>query len=256
MNKVLLCNYSYCHIDKIEFFENNEELYDIDVEDDHSFLLEGGYVVHNSAGGSAKQGRNNRFQAILPLRGKVINVEKTSMSKALLNKEFQSLVSALNISPKPNGQVADIDDLRFHNIILLADADPDGAHITCLLITFFYKFMRTIIEHGHLKVAQPPLYRIKDNKKIIYIKDDEELDEFKKKNSNKNIDIQRFKGLGEMNPEQLAEAVLDPKHRILLQINVDDAAECTKTIEQLFSKDVEGRKKFLEKDLDLTIPTN
>jgi len=218
-----------------------------DPEECELFLVEG-----DSAGGSAKQGRNNRFQAILPLRGKVLNVEKTTMSKALLNKEFQSLVSALNVSPKPNGQVADIDDLRFHNIIIMADADPDGAHITCLLITFFYKFMRTIIEQGHLKVAQPPLYRIKDGKSIKYLKDDDELDEFKKQNLNKNFDIQRFKGLGEMNPEQLAEAVLDPKNRILLQVSVDDAIECSNVIEQLFGKDVEGRKKFLQNDLDLT----
>jgi DNA gyrase subunit B len=215
------------------------------------FLVEG-----DSAGGSAKQGRNNRFQAILPLRGKVLNVEKSTMSKALQNKEFQSLVSALKISPKPSGQVADIDDIRFQKVILLADADPDGAHITCLLIAFFYKFMRTLIEHGYLYVAQPPLYRIRSGKEIIYIANDEELDNYIEKNKSKKIDINRFKGLGEMNPEELAEAVLDPRVRSLIQISVEDAIECSDTIEQLFGKDVEGRKRFLYTDLDLTVPTN
>jgi len=222
-----------------------------DPEECELFLVEG-----DSAGGSAKQGRNNRYQAILPLRGKVLNVEKSSMSKALQNKEFQSLVSALNVSPKPSGQVADIGDLRFHNIILLADADPDGAHITCLLITFFYKFMRTVIEQGHLKVAQPPLYRVKDGKKVMYMHDDEELNTYLKAHKNKNPEINRFKGLGEMNPEQLAETVLNPETRSLLQITIEDAVEAKEVIEQLFGKDVEGRKKFLYKDLDLTTPTN
>lgn len=405
MVKLLLSNYSYCHIDKVEFFEDDEELYDIDVEDDHSFLLEGGYVVHNSAGGSAKQGRDNKFQAILPLRGKVLNVEKTTMSKALQNKEFQSLVSALNVSPSPSGQIADINDLRFHNVVIMChtgdtripllngttktikeladnnskdgfwvysvdetsgrakpgfaylprktgevtelieiefddgsktrctpdhkwirrngetvlakdlvsddslmsidpeikkitnynirvvsvkkitldkpepvynmtvagthnymlengvvsrncDADPDGAHIACLLIVFFFKFMRTLIERGHLLVAQPPLYRIKDGKKITYVANDEELDKYVKNNNEKNLEIQRFKGLGEMNPEQLAETVMQPKTRNLLRVTIEDATGCAKTLEQLFGKDVDGRKKFLQKDLDLTTITN
>lgn len=249
--KVLLVNYSYCHIDSIEFFEDDEELYDVDVEEDHSFLLEGGYVVHNSAGGSAKQGRNNRFQAILPLRGKVINVEKTTINKALENKEFRSLVSALNVTPQASGVVPDVDDLRFHNIILLADADPDGAHITCLLIAFFYKFMRTLIERGHIKVAQPPLYRVRKGKKTIYLHDDEELDDYRAKHKD-NLEIGRFKGLGEMNPDQLAETVLQPSTRTLLQVSIEDAEQAANTIENLFGKDVEGRKRFLSRDLNLT----
>ena len=212
------------------------------------FLVEG-----DSAGGSAKQGRNNRFQAILPLRGKVINVEKTTVNKAMENRELRALISALNVTPQANGVVPDADDLRFHNIVLLADADPDGAHITCLLITFFYKFMRTLIERGHIKVAQPPLYRVRRGKKTIYLHDDEELEEYKSKyKKDDNIEVGRFKGLGEMNPEQLAETVLNPATRSLVQISVDDAEQAAKTIDALFGKEVEGRKKFLFKDLNLT----
>jgi DNA gyrase subunit B len=250
--KVLLFNYSYCHIDNIEFYEDDEELYDIDVEEDHSFLLEGGYVVHNSAGGSAKQGRNNRFQAILPLRGKVINVEKTTINRAMENKELQALISALNVTPQANGVVPDVDDIRFKNVVIMCDADPDGAHISCLLIAFFYKFMRTLIERGHVKVAQPPLYKVRTGKKTIYIKNDEELEELRKKHKSENIEISRFKGLGEMNPDQLAETVLNPETRNLLQISIEDAARAAKTIDELFGKDAEGRKRFLSRDLNLT----
>jgi len=219
-----------------------------DPEECELFLVEG-----DSAGGSAKQGRNNRFQAILPLRGKVINVEKTTVNKAMENRELRSLISCLNVTPQANGVVPDIDDLRFHNIVLLADADPDGAHITCLLITFFYKFMRTLIERGHIKVAQPPLYRVRRGKKTLYLHDDEELETYKSKyKKDENIEVGRFKGLGEMNPEQLAETVLNPETRSLVQISVDDAEQAAKTIDALFGKEVEGRKKFLFKDLNLT----
>lgn len=218
-----------------------------DPADCELFLVEG-----DSAGGSAKQGRNNRFQAILPLRGKVLNVEKSTVNKAMENKEIRSLISALNVTPQANGVVPDADDLRFHNVVLLADADPDGAHITCLLITFFYKFMRTLIERGHLKVAQPPLYRIRKGKKTYYIHDDEELENFMKKYKNDDkLDISRFKGLGEMNPDQLAETVLNPATRSLVQVSVEDAEQAAKTIENLFGKDVDGRKKFLFKELNL-----
>jgi len=218
-----------------------------DPEECELFLVEG-----DSAGGSAKQGRNNRFQAILPLRGKVRNVEKTTISRAMENRELQALISALNVTPQANGVVPDADDIRFHNVVLLADADPDGAHITCLLIAFFYKFMRTLIERGHIKVAQPPLYRVRRGKNTYYIQDDEELDTLRKKYKSDSLEIGRFKGLGEMNPDQLAETVLNPATRSLVQIGIEDAEQAARTIDELFGKDVEGRKKFLSKDLNLT----
>jgi DNA gyrase subunit B len=218
-----------------------------DPEECELFLVEG-----DSAGGSAKQGRNNRFQAILPLRGKVRNVEKTTINRAMENKELQALISALNVTPQANGVVPDADDIRFHNVVMLADADPDGAHITCLLIAFFYKFMRTLIERGHIYVAQPPLYKVRRGKNVFYILNDEELDDLKKKYKSDSLEISRFKGLGEMNPEQLAETVLNPSTRSLVQISIEDAEQAAKTIDDLLGKDVEGRRKFLSKDLNLT----
>jgi len=217
-----------------------------DPEECELFLVEG-----DSAGGSAKQGRNNRNQAILPLRGKILNVEKSTINKAMENKELRHLISSLNVTPQANGVVPDADDLRYHKIISLADADVDGAHICCLTITFFFKYMRTIIERGHLYVANPPLYRVTRNKKTTYLHDDEELNAYRKKYAKDNIEIGRFKGLGEMNPEQLAETVLDPNTRSLVQISIEDAEQAAKTVDTLFGKEVEGRKKFLFRDLNL-----
>jgi len=208
------------------------------------FLVEG-----DSAGGSAKQGRDKRNQAILPLRGKVLNVEKTTVNKAMENKELRSLITALNVTPQANGVVPDADDIKYHNVIILADGDPDGAHIACLLMTFFYKFMRTLIERGNILVACPPLYRLRKGKKIFYLKDDEELEAYFKKHKRDGYEVNRFKGLGEMNPEQLAETVLNPKTRKLIQISIDDAENAKDTVEALFGKNVDARKKFLFKDL-------
>jgi len=210
------------------------------------FLVEG-----DSAGGSAKQGRNNKYQAILPLRGKVINAEKSSVSKTMENAEIRSLISALNVTPTDNGNVPDVDDLRFHNIILLADADPDGAHINCLLIAFFYNYMRTLIERGHIKIAKPPLYRVKYGSKYEYLQNDEELEVFIKQHKGKKVEVNRFKGLGEMNPSQLAETVLNPETRNLTTISLEDAEQAEEVVNGLMGKDSEPRKKFLFKDLNL-----
>lgn len=218
-----------------------------DPEECELFLVEG-----DSAGGSAKQGRITKFQAILPLRGKVLNVEKATVNKAMENKEIRSLISALNVTPQANGVVPDVDDLRFHNIIVTCDADQDGAHIACLLLTFFYKFMRTLIERGYVKVALPPLYRVRKGKENHYLHTQEELENIQKKYKSEKLEISRFKGLGEMNPDQLAETVLNPKTRSLMQVSIEDAENAKQTIEALFGKDVEGRKKFLFKDLSLT----
>ncbi|TRZ48199.1 MAG: DNA topoisomerase IV subunit B, partial [Dehalococcoidia bacterium] len=236
------------HNHKITHIENVEELcdvYDVEIPNTNNFALKSGVFVHNSA----KQGRDKRNQAILPLRGKVINVEKTTVNKAMENKEVRSLITALNVTPQANGVVPDADDIRYKNVIILADGDPDGAHICCLLLTFFYKFMRTLIERGHVLVACPPLYRLSKGKKIFYLKDNDELEEYFKTHKKEGYTVNRFKGLGEMNPDQLAETVLNPKTRKLIQISIDDAENAKDTVEALFGKDVAARKKFLFRDL-------
>jgi DNA gyrase subunit B len=245
-NKAIEAVINYNHkITKIEKIDKLYDVYDVEIPNSHNFALKAGVFVHNSA----KQGRNNKFQAILPLRGKVLNVEKTTVNKAMENKELRSLITALNVTPQANGVVPDADDIRFHNVIILADGDPDGAHICCLLITFFYKFMRTLIERGNIKVACPPLYKIKKGKKIIYLKDDEELEKYFKNNGREGVEVNRFKGLGEMNPEQLTDTVLNPSTRKLIQISIEDAEQAQATVEALFGKNVEARKKFLFKEM-------
>jgi DNA gyrase subunit B len=250
--QVLLVNYTFVHPEKIEFFEDDEPLHDIDVEEDHSFLIEGGYVVHNSAAGSAKQGRNRRFQAILPFRGKVINAEKHLINKTLENKEIQALISALGVTPSRGGNVPDIEELRYHKVIIMADSDPDGAHIACLMLTFFYKFMRTLIEQGHIYVANPPLFRLRKGNNAVYVLDDEKLEEFKRSHDMTGYEITRFKGLGEMNPDQLAETALNPATRNVVQVTVEDAAQATRTIEMLMGADIQGRKNFLFNELAMS----
>jgi DNA gyrase subunit B len=213
------------------------------------------YLVEGvSAGGSAKQGRNKRFQAILPFKGKVINSEKHEINKTMVNKEIMSLITALRVKPSRNGTIEEeeMKNLRYHKIILASDADPDGSHILCLMITFFFKFMRTLIEEGHVYISLPPLFRLRKGSKSIYLKDDEELDRFKEKNDMSSYEVSRFKGLGEMNPAQLAETVMNPSTRSIVQITIEDAIEANKTIEALMGDDIEGRKNFLFKELALS----
>jgi DNA gyrase subunit B len=205
------------------------------------------YVVEgDSAGGSAKQGRDRHFQAILPLRGKIINVEKARLDKILSNNEVRAIITALGTGI---GEDFDLTKARYHKIVIMTDADVDGAHIRTLLLTFFYRYMRKIIEAGFIYIAQPPLYKIQQGKKIEYAYNDKELDRILAEISpTPKPGIQRYKGLGEMNPEQLWETTMDPASRTLLQVSLQDAIEADETFEILMGDKVEPRRNFIEEN--------
>jgi DNA gyrase subunit B len=210
-------------------------------EESELFIVEG-----DSAGGSCKMGRDRRFQAILPLRGKILNIEKARLDKILANKEVKSLIIALGTAIAED---FNIENLRYHRIILTLDADVDGSHIRTLLLTLFYRYFQSIIEKGHLYIAQPPLYRIQSGKRLEYAYTDADKTEIldsMKKEGKANPSIQRYKGLGEMNPEQLWETTMDPKNRILLQVNIEDAREADRVFDMLMGDDVLPRKKFIQ----------
>ncbi|MEK7326991.1 MAG: toprim domain-containing protein, partial [Chloroflexota bacterium] len=204
------------------------------------------YVVEgDSAGGSAKQGRDRHFQAILPLRGKILNTERTRLDKILGNNEVKALISALGTGI---GEGFDLSGLRYHRILLMTDADVDGSHIRTLLLTFFFRYMQSLIENGHLYIAQPPLYRIEHKKNIQYVYTDGEKDKALKAlgaGADKAA-IQRYKGLGEMNPEQLWDTTMDPAKRTILQVNIEDAAAADRTFDMLMGSAVPPRRKFIQ----------
>jgi DNA gyrase subunit B len=209
------------------------------------YLVEG-----DSAGGSAKQGRDRSFQAILPLRGKILNVQKARIDKILSNEEIRTIIIAIGTSV---GEEFTLDDARYHKIIIMTDADVDGAHIRTLLLTFFYKEMKQLIDAGYIYIAQPPLYRIAKGKEEFYAYDEKERDSYVKRFSNGaetpgNVMVQRYKGLGEMNPDQLRDTTMDPAKRTLLKVTMEDAVEASALFETLMGDEVEPRRRFIEEN--------
>jgi DNA gyrase subunit B len=259
--KVLEAAQNYNHkIKRIEKVEERYDVYDIEVPHTHNFALASGVFVHNSA----KQGRDRRFQAILPLRGKILNVEKSRLDKILASQEIRILITAIgpgtisgmrgaqgNGDKEENGENTYekiLKELRYHKIILLADADVDGAHIRTLLLTFFYRYARELIDNGHLYIAQPPLYLVKKGKTQQYCFSDKELEKTLKAVGKEGAHVQRYKGLGEMNPEQLWETTLNPESRTLLQVTLEDAEAADEIFKILMGSEVEPRRKFIQEN--------
>ena len=266
-------NYNH-KIKEIVFLKDKIDVYDIEVPGTHNFALSSGVFVHNSA----KQGRDRRTQAILPLRGKILNVERARIDKMLASKEVRSLVIAMGTSI---GDTFDLSKIRYHKIIIATDADVDGSHIRTLLLTLFYRYFRNIIEAGYIYIAQPPLYKIKRGKSISYAYTDEEkmkiigrpiaeIDEIERPDAEidedesseienetdtkvrtNKVHIQRFKGLGEMNPEELWETTMDPGNRVLKKVNIEDAEEANNIFDILMGSEVPPRKSFIQSNAKL-----
>jgi DNA gyrase subunit B len=214
------------------------------------FLVEG-----DSAGGTAKQGRDRNFQAILPLRGKILNVEKAMEYKIYENEEIKNLFTALGVSieEKDGDKVLNIDKLRYHKVVIMTDADVDGSHIATLILTFFFRYMRPLVEQGYIYLASPPLYQVRKGKNFVYCWNDEErkaaIAKYADgKEDDNSIKTQRYKGLGEMNAEQLWETTMDPSHRILMQVTIDDGVEADRVFSMLMGDEVPPRRQFIEEN--------
>ena len=213
-------------------------------EESELFLVEG-----DSAGGSAKSGRDRRTQAILPLRGKILNVEKARLDRALDNEEIRAMITILGTGI---GEDFNIENLRYHKVIIMTDADVDGSHIRTLLLTFFYRYMRPLVEQGHVYIAQPPLYKMQQGKQITYAYDDEQLRSYMDNlPAGAKVDVQRYKGLGEMNADQLKDTTMDPEKRTLLKVTVDDTIGIDEVFTVLMGQNVEPRREFIINNSDL-----
>jgi DNA gyrase subunit B len=209
------------------------------------YLVEG-----DSAGGSAKMGRNRHFQAILPLRGKILNVEKTRIDRALMNEEIRAMITAFGCGAHES---CDLARLRYHRIVCMTDADVDGSHIRILLLTFFYRYMKPLIEQGHVYIAQPPLYKVTKNKREHYCYSDKELEDYLAEIGKDGIAVQRYKGLGEMNAEQLWDTTMNPETRTMLKVSVDDALAADEIFSLLMGDQVEPRREFIEENSKLVV---
>ncbi len=223
-------------IRRIEFLREKIDVYDLTIDKTHNFALASGVFVHNSA----TQARNKEFQAILPLKGKILNVEKANQVKVLSNEEISNLITAIGVGI---GEQFDSEKIRYSKIIIMTDADVDGAHIRTLLLTFFFRFMPKLFENGHIYVAVSPLYRVR-KRNLHYVYSDDELKKLLTKLGD-NVDVQRFKGLGEMNPEQLWETTMDPKNRLLKKVTIEDAVKADEIFSKLMGDDVEARRQFI-----------
>ena len=227
-------------IKKVEFLNKKIDVYDLEVPNTHNFALASGIFVHNSA----KQGRDRKFQAILPLGGKILNTERARLDKIIQFEELKALIIALGMGI---GETLKIEKLRYQRVIIMCDADVDGEHIATLLLTFFYRHLKPIVESGYLYIAQPPLYKIQSGKEITYVYNEEEKKEIVAKyKSKKNLNLQRYKGLGEMNPEQLWETTMNPAGRLLKQVTIEDATLADQTFTMLMGEEVPPRRKFIQ----------